>query len=134
MKTAKRWVQITSIESIPLREGRAVQVGQHEIAIFNFGDRIFALENHCPHRAGPLADGIVSGGTVVCPLHAWKIDLATGSVTKPSENSQCVRTFPARVENGVVLLDISHANSVLESSQPNCLASITEESTLGRAI
>ena len=66
------WVRVTTVENIPLREGRAVRVGDDEIAIFNLGDRFVACENSCPHRGGPLADGIVSGSSVVCPLHAYK--------------------------------------------------------------
>ena len=57
------WVRVTAVENVPLREGRAVRVGDDEIAIFNLGDRFVAIENACPHRGGPLADGIVSGST-----------------------------------------------------------------------
>ena len=55
-----------------------MKVGNREIAIFNLGDRFLAVDNRCPHKGGPLADGIVSGTTVVCPLHAWKMSLETG--------------------------------------------------------
>ena len=72
------WVRATECENIPLREGRAIQVGDREIAVFNLGDRFLAVENRCPHRSGPLADGIVSGTNIVCPLHAWKFSLETG--------------------------------------------------------
>ena len=99
------WVRVTTVENIPLREGRAVHVGGDEIAIFNLGDRFVACENSCPHRGGPLADGIVSGTTVVCPLHAYKLCLDTGNVLKPEV---CVKVdaFPVRVENGVILVAI----------------------------
>jgi nitrite reductase (NADH) small subunit len=132
MKDTKRWVRITAVENIPLREGRAVHVGGHEVAIFNLGDRFLALENRCPHRGGPLADGIVSAGTVVCPLHAWKVDLTTGSVTNQPENPQCVRTFPARVEGGTIFAELSFADSSTESSQSGCLTSFTQDSSLSR--
>lgn len=100
------WIRVTRTESIPLREGRAVQVGDREIAIFNLGDRFVACDNACPHRGGPLADGIVSGNTVVCPLHAYKICLDSGSVVKPDV---CVRvdTHEVRVEDGVVLIALA---------------------------
>ena len=98
-----KWMRITSIENIPLREGRSVELGDKKIAIFNLGDRFLAVENRCPHAGGPLADGIVSGGTVVCPLHGWRVCLASGEVTKPQATA-CVATYPARVENGVVLV------------------------------
>ena len=97
------WVRVTTVENVPLREGRAVRVGEDEIAIFNLGDRFVACENACPHRGGPLADGIVSGNSVVCPLHAYKVCLDIGNVVKPEV---CVKvdTFPVRVENGVILV------------------------------
>jgi nitrite reductase (NADH) small subunit len=103
----RKWVRITQAEDIPLREGRLVQIAGHEIAIFNLGDRFLAVENRCPHRGGPLADGIVSGRTVVCPLHAWKVDLETGRVTNRPEENPCVKTFPAAVREGVVMLELS---------------------------
>ena len=104
--TKPKWVRITNAENIPLREGRAVEVGELKIAIFNLGDRFLAVENRCPHQGGPLADGIVSGNTVVCPLHAWKVDLASGGVVRPNDAVQCVRSFQTRMEGGVVLLNL----------------------------
>jgi len=103
----KRWVRITRAEDIPLREGRSVRIAGHEIAIFNLGDRFLAVENKCPHRGGPLADGIVCGRTVVCPLHAWKVDLETGRVENRAEENPCVKNFPAAVRDGVVMLELS---------------------------
>ena len=102
------WFRVTTVDNIPLREGRAVRIGDDEIAIFNLGDRFVACENSCPHRGGPLADGIVSGSTVVCPLHAYKLCLDTGSVVKPDV---CIRvdTFPVRVENCVILVSLDSA-------------------------
>ena len=99
------WIRVTSTENIPLREGRAVRIGEQEIAVFNLGDRFVACHNTCPHRGGPLADGIVSGTTVVCPLHAYRVCLETGKVTKPD---LCVKvdTYPVRVEDGVVLIAV----------------------------
>jgi nitrite reductase (NADH) small subunit len=132
MKETKRWVRITEVENIPLREGRAVQVGGQVLAIFNLGDRFLALENRCPHRGGPLADGIVSAGTVVCPLHAWKVDLATGRVTNQPENPLCVQTFPSRVEGGAVFVEFGFANASLENSQSGCLTSFAQDSSLRR--
>jgi len=122
----KKWVRVTPIENIPLREGRSVQIAGRDIAIFNLGDRFLALENKCPHRGGPLADGIVSGGNVVCPLHAWKVDLTTGEVANRPDNPPCVETFLARVESGVVSLEIPVADSHAAQIPPNCFASVSE--------
>jgi nitrite reductase (NADH) small subunit len=117
-----RWIRVTTIDSIPRREGRAVALGGREIAIFNLGpstalgagpstalgagDRFLAVENRCPHQGGPLADGIVSGCAVVCPLHAWKVRLDTGGVDRPSSTAACVRTFATRVEGDTVLVQL----------------------------
>jgi nitrite reductase (NADH) small subunit len=106
MSPSKGWVCIAHCEDIPLHEGRAVQVGDCEIAVFNLGDRFLAVDNHCPHKGGPLADGIVSGEIVVCPLHGWKIDLQNGNVQKPAETPACIRTFATRVEAGTLLLEV----------------------------
>jgi nitrite reductase (NADH) small subunit len=132
MRETKRWVRITAVKNIPLREGRAAEVGGHIVAIFNLGDRFLAVENRCPHRGGPLADGIISAGAVVCPLHAWKVDLTTGSVTNQPENPQCVKTFPTRVEGGMVFVELSFVNSSVDSAQSGCLASVAQDSSLNR--
>ena len=98
------WVRITACENIPEQEGRAVTVGAHEIAIFNLGDRFLAVDGRCPHKGGPLCDGIVAGDTVVCPLHAWKIGLINGQVERPAGVGACVQTYPTRVEQGIVMV------------------------------
>jgi nitrite reductase (NADH) small subunit len=100
------WIRITATGNIPLREGRAIRLGTREIAVFNLGDRFLAIDNRCPHEGGPLCDGIVTGASVVCPLHAWKISLETGVVERPGAAAPCLRTYPARVEDGIVLLQI----------------------------
>jgi nitrite reductase (NADH) small subunit len=101
------WIQITAVENIPLREGRAVKVGEDEIAIFNLGDKFLAVANRCPHKGGPLADGIVSGETVVCPLHAWKICLSSGDVKRPAEPAACTQSYPVEVVDGIVMVQIA---------------------------
>lgn len=116
MKTLEAWVRIAQCNDIPLREGRAVKVGDREVAIFNLGDRFLAVDNRCPHKGGPLADGIVSGTTVVCPLHAWKLSLETGNGVQGPSSSSCVETFRTRVEDGTVLLDLSGRHSAPEEA------------------
>ena len=104
----KRWVRVTCVESVPLREGREVLVGKRSIAVFNLGHRFLAIDNHCPHRQGPLADGIVSGNSVVCPLHAWRINLESGDVERPTAGvGHCVRAYPTRVEDGVISIEMA---------------------------
>ena len=107
MNETKRWIRVVRGDDIPLREGRAVTLGDREIAIFNLGDRFLAIENRCPHRDGPLADGIVSGSTIVCPLHAWKVNLNDGGVERPANaKDHCVATYPVRVDDGVVVVGV----------------------------
>jgi nitrite reductase (NADH) small subunit len=115
------WFRIAYCSDIPAREGRAVHIGDREIAIFNLGGRFLAVDNRCLHRGGPLADGIVSGTEVVCPLHAWKFDLETGKgVSAPSRGS-CVQTFATRVEDGIVLLGLPLASEDKNELPPACL-------------
>ena len=111
--TEHRWVRVTTTDNIPPREGRAVWLDGREIAIFNLGDRFLATDNRCPHRSGPLCDGIVTGTSVVCPLHAWKVNLATGSVERPATaTDHCVATYPSRVEDGLVVIGLPMKNGV----------------------
>jgi nitrite reductase (NADH) small subunit len=100
-----KWIRVTKIEDIPLREGRSVTIGADEIAIFNLGDRFVAVDNACPHRGGPLCDGIVSGTTVTCPLHSSKVCLESGTMLKPDLGVR-VDTYPVRVEDGVVMVQM----------------------------
>ncbi len=99
------WIRITNTENIPLREGRSVLVNGRDIAIFNLGDRFLAVENRCPHGGGPLAEGIVSGNTVVCPLHAWKVCLESGAVKKPQSDA-CLMTYPVETVGDIVCVDV----------------------------
>ena len=100
------WLQVAPVESIPPREGRRVLVGSREIALFNLGDRFFAVDNRCPHRGGPLCDGILAGEAVVCPLHAWKVDLETGEVQRPAAaGADCVRAYRTHLDRGVVSIE-----------------------------
>lgn len=106
MSLEPTWVRITACENIPVREGRATAVHGRQIAIFNLGDRFLAVDNRCPHRGGPLAEGIISGTSVICPLHAWKIDLETGGMANAPGSPDCIATFPTRVADGIVEVEI----------------------------
>ena len=99
------WIRIAACASIPPREGRAAVVGDKLIAIFNLGDRFLAVDNQCPHQSGPLCDGIVAGDAVVCPLHAWKVNLETGAIARPADQQHSVRTYATRVDDGVISIE-----------------------------
>ena len=109
--TEHRWIRVATVDSVPPREGRAVSIGDRELALFNLGDDFLAIANRCPHRGGPLCDGIVTGRSVVCPLHAWKLNLVSGQVERPCGAEACVQTYPTRVEDGIIAIGIPPARA-----------------------
>jgi nitrite reductase (NADH) small subunit len=98
------WLDIGWLEQIPVRGARTVPVaGGEEIAVFRTGDnRVFALVNRCPHKKGPLSQGIVHGHSVACPLHNWNIALASGEAQ--GEDKGCTPVVPVKVVSGRVLI------------------------------
>lgn len=99
-----RWIDIAALDDIPPRGARTVKTAQGCVAVFRtFDDRVFALDDRCPHKGGPLSEGIVHGHAVTCPLHAWVFSLETGLALGEDDGS--VATYPARVEQGRVLID-----------------------------
>ncbi|WP_299043587.1 nitrite reductase small subunit NirD [uncultured Tateyamaria sp.] len=98
------WIDIAALDDIPQRGARVVKTRAGCVAVFRTAaDEVFALDNTCPHKQGPLAEGIVHGSAVTCPLHNWVISLETGLVQGNDEGQ--VATYPARVEGGRILLD-----------------------------
>jgi nitrite reductase (NADH) small subunit len=101
--TIDPWVEIGPLTDIPRLGARVVQAGEQRIALFRTADdRVFALRDQCPHKAGPLSQGIVHDTKVTCPLHDWKIHLDTGQAVAPDEG--CTATYPVMVEKGIVHL------------------------------
>ena len=113
MIAGNNWKRVTRTENIPLREGRAISLDGLEIAVFNLGDRFAAVQNACPHQGGPLCDGIVSGTTVVCPLHNWRFDLETGGPVATSL-PVCLTSYPVRLEDDVIWVDASGGCRIYE--------------------
>ncbi|MEC8579315.1 MAG: nitrite reductase small subunit NirD [Pseudomonadota bacterium] len=98
------WIDIAALDDIPRRGARVVKTRQGCVAVFRTAeDEVYALDNACPHKAGPLAEGIVHGSSVTCPLHNWVISLETGQAQGADEGQ--VQTYPASIENGRILLD-----------------------------
>ena len=97
---AVAWHYVADSADIPLREGRRVRFRDFDVALFNVGDAFMAVDNRCPHKQGPLADGIVAGKAVFCPLHSWKISLESGCAL--NGGSGAVRTYPVNVVDGKV--------------------------------
>jgi len=98
------WIDIGRIDEIPMRGARTVLVtGGDEVAVFRTADgEVFALANRCPHKGGPLSQGIVHGHRVACPLHNWQIALATGEAQGGDKG--CTPTIPVRLSGNRVLL------------------------------
>lgn len=132
MNDSHRWIRTARCEDIPLREGRSVLLGGREIAIFNLGDRFLALDNRCPHKGGPLAEGIVSGAAVVCPLHARKVSLETGELLNSPAAPQCIETFRTRVEDGVVSIEFPMKTAANRETPRACLEEGGEAHDLGQ--
>lgn len=100
------WVLIGSITDIPRRGARCVETPLGKIAVFRTAeDRVFAIDDHCPHRGGPLSQGIVHGAAVTCPLHNWVISLETGKAIGADEGS--VRTIPIKVEGEMLFIGLA---------------------------
>ncbi|MBT0958300.1 nitrite reductase small subunit NirD [Alphaproteobacteria bacterium KMM 3653] len=98
------WIDIAALDSVPKRGARLIKTALGCVAVFRTGtDEVFALDNACPHKNGPLAEGIVHDKAVTCPLHNWVISLETGMVQ--GEDTGQVATYPARVVDGRITLD-----------------------------
>jgi len=106
VQAMSNWIDIAALDDIPRLGARVVSTDTVDIAVFRTAsDRVFALKDECPHRQGPLSQGIVHDTTVTCPLHNWKIDLASGEARGPDEG--CTRTYPIKVENGRIFLGLN---------------------------
>ncbi|CAB3756827.1 nitrite reductase small subunit NirD [Paraburkholderia humisilvae] len=104
MQVTRAWTRICSVADIPTLGSRVLERADGNIALFRTAqDNVYALLDRCPHKGGALSLGIVHGESVTCPLHAWNIDLASGSAKAPDEG--CARHFPVRVDaDGTVYL------------------------------
>lgn len=106
-----QWTDVLDVNDIPRLGARVVRYGTIDIAVFRTADdEVFALEDRCPHKGGPLSQGIVHGRRVTCPLHNWNVELGLGCAVAPDEG--CARAFGVRVEDGRVMLDLSTAERV----------------------
>jgi nitrite reductase (NADH) small subunit len=97
------WIAIGSIDDIPRRGARCVDIPQGKIAIFRtIEDQVFAIDDRCPHKGGPLSQGIVHGASVTCPLHNWVISLETGKALGADEGA--ARTIPLKIEGAQIFI------------------------------
>lgn len=99
------WTDVGAVSDVPMRGSRRVPSPEGMIAIFRTGENeVYALKDRCPHKGGPLSQGIVHGRAVACPLHNWSIDLATGEPMGADRGKGCTPTVPLKVVEGRILL------------------------------
>jgi len=117
MKT-NDWIAICRVEDILVLGARRVARPRGiDVAVFrNDQDQVFALLDRCPHKGGPLSQGIVFGTSVACPLHNWTIGLDDGCAKSPDEG--CTPRFSVKVEDGAVYLDAVELASLALDAQP----------------
>lgn len=102
--TSRTWQKLCQIDDIPVLGSRVVSSAEGEIAVFRTeSNAIFALQDRCPHKGGPLSQGIVHGQKVTCPLHGWNLELDTGHACSPDEG--CAVRYNARVDDGEVWME-----------------------------
>jgi nitrite reductase (NADH) small subunit len=102
------WRDLCAVEDIPLRGARRLPTAEGDVAVFRTGGgEVFALFDRCPHKGGPLSQGIVHGRSVTCPLHGLVVDLASGAPTGADAGRGCAPTVPVRVEAGRVLIALA---------------------------
>ena len=98
-------IEVGALNDIPRLGARVVRTRRGDIAVFRTqDDDVFALDDRCPHKGGPLSQGIVYGRKVACPLHNWSIHLDTGEAVAPDEG--CAARYPVRIENGRIFLSL----------------------------
>ncbi len=99
------WKRVCRVDEIPQLGARVVKGACGNVAVFrNADDEVFALQDKCPHKGGPLSQGIVFGRKVACPLHNWNIQLEDGNAVAPDVG--CAKSYAVRVEDGVVFLQL----------------------------
>jgi nitrite reductase (NADH) small subunit len=100
------WARVCALDDIAPLGSRVVASAQGDIALFRTADdRVFGLHDKCPHKGGPLSQGIVHGETVTCPLHGWKLGLPDGEAVAPDRG--CAKTFTVKLEAGAVWLKLA---------------------------
>jgi len=100
------WIEVGALQDIPKLGARVVEMADGNIAVFRTeNDEVFALRDRCPHKGGPLSQGIVHGKKVACPLHNWNIHLESGLAVAPDEG--CAAAYPVRIDNGRIYLSLT---------------------------
>ena len=100
------WIEVGNIDEIPQLGSRVITTKIGNIAVFrNAKDEIFALKDECPHKGGPLSQGIVHGRSVTCPLHNWVLGLEDGQAQGPDEG--CTTVYPVKLHDNTVFISLA---------------------------
>ncbi len=100
------FIDIGAVDDIPIRAARIVKTNQGCIAVFrNAANKVFAIDDKCPHKGGPLSNGIQHGESITCPLHNWVFDLNSGQAQGVDEGR--VKTYTTKIENGRIFMEKS---------------------------
>lgn len=100
------WIEVGTINDIPAQGARVIRTDKGDIAIFRTQEgEIFALRDKCPHKGGPLSQGIVHGKKVACPMHNWNINLDSGIAVAPDEG--CAATYPVKINGDSIMLSLT---------------------------
>ena len=106
-ESAFAWIDVGAVTDVPRRGARRLPSPIGDIAVFRTGDgEVFALRDACPHKGGPLSQGIVHGRAVACPLHNWTIDLATGEPLGADAGKGCAPVIPLKLAEGRILISL----------------------------
>ncbi|MDH5445972.1 MAG: nitrite reductase small subunit NirD [Gammaproteobacteria bacterium] len=105
VKQEANWIEVGQVEDVPRLGARVIKTDDGNIGLFRTAeDEIFALRDECPHKKGPLSQGIVHGKKVTCPLHNWNIQLDSGEAVAPDEG--CTASFPIKIEGTTIYIAI----------------------------
>ncbi len=130
---SEQWKPVCLVKDIPMLGARVVKRGAvPDVAVFRTeGDKVFALLDRCPHKGGPLSQGIVFGDKVACPLHNWNIELDSGCATAPDVG--CAKRYAVKVDAGQVYLDLNELNAPVEAAAANAKNASPEPLSLSEA-
>ncbi len=105
MSETENWIEAGALSDIPRQGARVISSPEGDIALFRtVSDEVFALRDKCPHKGGPLSQGIIHGNMVACPLHDWRINLDSGQAVAPDEG--CTPCFNTRIDQGKIYLNL----------------------------
>lgn len=94
---ATRFIKVLKVEDLPVGKSAIVVVDDEEVALFNYKGKYYAVSNRCPHKGGPIGEGRVQEGVVVCPNHEWRFELTTGNSMQNPEMK--IKIYPVRIKD-----------------------------------